>query len=104
MKGLEEVISVKKKIEKILEDEALLEAEAPEMIRTLSKLTLDLDILRKSKIGFTLDKLRKSTKDESIKKSAKDLLKSWKKMESGNDKDDISKKEKKAGVYFIIMD
>ena len=104
MKGLEEVISVKKKIEKILEDEALLEAEAPEMIRTLSKLTLDLDILRKSKIGFTLDKLRKSTKDESIKKSAKDLLKSWKKMESGNDKDDNSKKEKKAGVYFIIMD
>ena len=104
MKGLEEVISVKKKIEKILEDEALLEAEAPEMIRTLSKLTLDLDILRKSKIGFTVDKLRKSTKDESIKKSAKDLLKSWKKMESGNDKDDISKKEKKAGVYFIIMD
>ena len=99
MKYLEEVISVKKKIEKILDDEALLEAEAPEMIRTLSKLTLDLDTLRKSKIGFTLDKLRKSAKDESIKKSAKDLLKSWKKMESGNDKDDSSKKEKKAGVY-----
>ena len=99
MKYLEEVILVKKKIEKILDDEALLEAEAPEMIRTLSKLTLDLDTLRKSKIGFTLDKLRKSAKDESIKKSAKDLLKSWKKMESGNDKDDSSKKEKKAGVY-----
>ena len=66
----------------------LLLDKAPGIIRTLSELILDIEILRKSKIGFTVDKLRKATKDEDIKKSAKDLLKSWHKLEIKSEKVD----------------
>merc|ERR1719343_1574903 len=38
---------------------------------------MSLKVLQKSKIGFTLDKLRKATDDDSVKKSANSLMKKW---------------------------
>ena len=42
---------------------------------------MNLKILRKSKIGFTLNFLRKATSDDTVKKSAKVLIKKWQSLE-----------------------
>ena len=42
---------------------------------------MNLKMLQKSKIGFTLNSLRKATSDESVKKSAKSLIKKWQSLE-----------------------
>merc|ERR1719391_1160432 len=63
------------------------------MIRALADIKLDMKILQKTKIGFTLDKIRKSTSDETIKKSAKSLLKQWQSLDES--KQTEKKKEKK---------
>ena len=42
---------------------------------------MNLKTLQKSKIGFTLNFLRKATSDESVKKSAKSLIKKWQNLE-----------------------
>jgi len=74
----DEVLSIKIKLEKLVsKDKDSIASKAPDMIRTLSGLKLDLKVLEKTKIGFTLDKVRKETSDEAVKKSAKELLKKW---------------------------
>ena len=47
---------------------------------------MNLKILQKSKIGFTLNFLRKATSDESVKKSAKTLIKKWQGLEETKEK------------------
>jgi len=97
MGSLEEVVAIKKELEDLLSDNDSISERAPEMIKTLSGIKLDLKILQKTKIGFTLDKVRKSTTDEAIKKSAKNLLKQWQTLDASKnvEKKKTEKKESK---------
>jgi len=81
MDVLDKVITIRKALESLLETPDEIPSVASEHIEELNKIDMTLKILQKSKIGFTLDKIRKATSDESIKKSAKALIKKWQKLD-----------------------
>ena len=49
-------------------------------------------LTRNSKIGFTLDKFRKATNNDSIRRSAKSLIKKWQKLDLPAEKSKESSK------------
>lgn len=54
---------------------------AQELLTALGKLPISLEILTKTRIGFTVNALRKSIKhDEATSAVAKELIKRWKKL------------------------
>ena len=73
----ERVTEIRKQLEKLDEDAGALLA----LIEELKGMEVTLKILQKTKIGFTLNTVRKETSDERVKKACKDLLKNWKKLE-----------------------
>lgn len=50
------------------------------MLKALQTLSIDLDILTKTRIGMTVNDLRKNSKDEEVISLSKTLIKSWKKF------------------------
>jgi len=81
MGNIEEVVRIRKTLESLIETPENIPAEAPVHIDELENMKMNLKILQKSKIGFTLNSLRKATSDESVKKSAKSLIKKWQSLE-----------------------
>jgi len=79
--NMEEVVRIRKALESLIETPEEIAAEAPAHIEELDNMKMNLKILQKSKIGFTLNFLRKATSDESVKKSAKVLIKKWQSLE-----------------------
>ena len=73
----ERVTEIRKQLEKLDEDVDALLA----LVEELKGMEVTLKILQKTKIGFTLNTVRKETSDERVKKACKDLLKNWKKLE-----------------------
>lgn len=51
-----------------------------DLLKALQKLNIDLDILTKTRIGMTVNDLRKSSKDEEVISLSKTLIKNWKKF------------------------
>ena len=73
----ERVTEIRKQLDKLDEDaESLLI-----LVEELKGMEVTLKILQKTKIGFTLNTVRKEATDERVKKACKDLLKTWKKLE-----------------------
>ncbi|VDP45665.1 unnamed protein product [Heligmosomoides polygyrus] len=50
------------------------------MLEVLSKLPITIDVLTKTRIGMTINDLRKKTSDEKLAKKAKNLIKEWKNL------------------------
>ncbi|KAK9506597.1 hypothetical protein O3M35_008498 [Rhynocoris fuscipes] len=55
-------------------------SDALDKLKTLENLPVTLDILSKTRIGFTVNKLRKSSDNEEIKTRSKNLIKNWRKF------------------------
>jgi len=95
MGSIDEILLIRKALEKLIETPEDIPTEAPTHIGELGKMKMSLRYLQKSKIGFTLNSLRKATSDEGVKKSAKSLIKKWQTLEelpvkSSPEKADIS--------------
>ena len=55
--------------------------KALEILRALETLkAVNLDILRKTQIGWVVNDLRKNSKDPEVVRLSKDILKTWKKV------------------------
>jgi len=91
----DKILNIKKDLEKLVSEPDSISDGAPELIQDLNNLDIDLDMLKKTKIGFTLDKVRKASSDDEIKKSAKTLLKKWAALEAKASKTSDDKKSKK---------
>ena len=50
------------------------------MLKTLQTLNIDLDILTKTRIGMTVNELRKCSKDDEVITLSKTLIKNWKRF------------------------
>ena len=87
-KAKEEVLSIRKNLEKITESEE--EGQALDLLERLSEIEMDLGILTDTRIGMTVNALRKSSSDDSVISKAKSLIKAWKKFVPDNNQ----KKEK----------
>lgn len=54
--------------------------QALELLKALQGLPVNLEILTKTRIGMTVNALRKSSSDEEVISLSKTLIKNWKKF------------------------
>ncbi|GBM65524.1 hypothetical protein AVEN_83376-1, partial [Araneus ventricosus] len=57
--------------------------QALDLLKALRDLPITLDILQKTRIGMTVNSLRKSSTDDEVITLSKSLIKSWKKLLPG---------------------
>ncbi|CAD5211211.1 unnamed protein product [Bursaphelenchus xylophilus] len=88
------VISLKVKCQKIVDGKKDMD-EAYGLLEGLEQIAITVEVLTKTRIGMTVNDLRKKTKDEKLAKRAKALIKKWKAMidtgGGGNTKEKESK-------------
>lgn len=91
----EEVVSIRKQLEKMTETKDF--TQALDLLKNLGKLDINLNILTSTRIGMTVNALRKSSEDEETQTVAKSLIKAWKKLvpESADKKEEKKKEEEK---------
>lgn len=75
----DDVLAIGRKLEKII-DGSKPGDNAAELLEVLSKLPITIDVLTKTRIGMTINDLRKKTSDEKLAKKAKNLIKEWKNL------------------------
>ncbi|KAK3914055.1 Transcription elongation factor S-II [Frankliniella fusca] len=78
----DEVLRIQKKLSKITSGEGG-QDQALELLKALKELDVTLDILTKTRIGMTVNALRKSSSDEEVIALSKTLIKNWKKFLQG---------------------
>ncbi|KHJ77386.1 transcription elongation factor S-II protein [Oesophagostomum dentatum] len=93
----EEVLTIGRKLDKIMEGSKSGE-NAADLLEVLSKLPITIDILTKTRIGMTINDLRKKTPDEKLAKKAKSLIKEWKNLV-----DKKEDKKEKVPVFSNIL-
>ncbi|KAI5632811.1 transcription factor s-II (TFIIS), central domain-containing protein [Phthorimaea operculella] len=76
----EDVMKIQKKLTKMTSDDGTGQEEALELLKTLQTMAINLDVLTKTRIGMTVNALRKSSKDEEVISLCKTLIKNWKKF------------------------
>ncbi|KAH8283535.1 hypothetical protein KR018_005036 [Drosophila ironensis] len=77
----EEVFRIQKKMSKIsTSSDGTGQDQALDLLKTLQTLNINLDILTKTRIGMTVNELRKSSKDDEVIALAKTLIKNWKRF------------------------
>ena len=54
--------------------------QALELLKILQKMPISLELLQKTRIGMTVNALRKCTNDEEVIQLSKCLIKNWKKL------------------------
>ncbi|VDO30918.1 unnamed protein product [Haemonchus placei] len=75
----DEVLAIGRKLDKII-DGTKPGDNAADLLEVLSKLPITIDVLTKTRIGMTINDLRKKTTDEKLAKKAKSLIKEWKNL------------------------
>ncbi|KAI6241076.1 Transcription elongation factor [Aphelenchoides fujianensis] len=73
----DEVVRLNEQCKKMVEGEHTLD-DAVEVIDALEKIEVTIDVLTKTRIGMTINDLRKKATDEKLAKRAKALIKKWK--------------------------
>uniref|UniRef100_A0A8D2KQK4 Transcription elongation factor A protein 1 n=1 Tax=Varanus komodoensis TaxID=61221 RepID=A0A8D2KQK4_VARKO len=72
-----------------------IEAGALDLLKELKNMPMTLELLQSTRIGMSVNAIRKQSADEEVTSLAKSLIKSWKKLLDGpsNDKDSEEKKK-----------
>jgi len=96
----DEVLSIRRKLEKMT-GEGADQSQALDLLKSLGSMKINLSILTSTRIGMTVNNLRKSSNDEEMITVAKTLIKTWKKFVPENDtkkpavKEDSREREEK---------
>uniref|UniRef100_A0A1B6CUU0 Transcription elongation factor n=1 Tax=Clastoptera arizonana TaxID=38151 RepID=A0A1B6CUU0_9HEMI len=80
----EEVMKIQKKLNKMSSGDGSGQEQALELLKVLQTLPVNLEILTKTRIGMTVNALRKSSSDDEVISLSKTLIKNWKKFLSGS--------------------
>jgi len=88
-KAQEDVLSIRHQLEKMTEDGE--QGQALDLLQRLGEIDMNLGILTNTRIGMTVNALRKSSSDDEVISKSKGLIKAWKKFVPPTDTD---KKEK----------
>lgn len=75
---------IQKKLAKMTSGDGSGQEQALDLLKELQNLAVNLDILTKTRIGMTVNALRKSSSDEEVISLSKTLIKHWKKFLSGS--------------------
>merc|ERR1712228_444655 len=89
-KSHEEVLSIRRKLEKITENGK--QTQALDLLKRLGEIDMSFDILKETMIGFAVHSLKKSSSDQKVISESKSLIKAWKKHVPNNNRNE--KKEK----------
>lgn len=79
----EEVMRIQKKLNKMSSGDGTGQEQALELLKALQKLPVNLEVLTKTRIGMTVNALRKCSSDDEVISLSKTLIKNWKKFLSG---------------------
>ncbi|CAH0556874.1 unnamed protein product [Brassicogethes aeneus] len=80
----EEVMRLQKKLSKMTSEDGSGQEQALDLLKELQRLDINLEVLTKTRIGMTVNALRKSSTDEEVISLSKTLIKNWKKFLSGS--------------------
>merc|ERR1712083_575913 len=89
-KSHEEVLSIRRKLEKITESGK--QTQALDLLKRLGEIDMTFDILKETMIGFAVHSLKKSSSDQKVISESKSLIKTWKQFVPNNNSNE--KKEK----------
>lgn len=76
-------MKIAKRLDKMASGASDDQTQALDLLKNLQELPITLEILQRTRIGMTVNSLRKSSSDEEVITLAKVLIKSWKKLLSG---------------------
>lgn len=78
----QEVFEIGKQLEKIVNEKgtAMDSEGAVDLLKKLKDLPITLEVLQKTRIGMSVNTLRKKSKNADLQTQAKTLIKSWKKL------------------------
>lgn len=77
----EEVFKIGKQLEKIVGQEGAMDSDsAVDLLKKLKDLPITLEVLQKTRIGMSVNTLRKKSENSDLQTQAKSLIKSWKKL------------------------
>lgn len=90
------MLKIKKKLDKMTASEGD-QTQALDILRVLQGLPINFQVLSKTRIGMTVNALRKASTDEEVISTAKQLIKNWKKFvpDKKDDDEKDGKEEKK---------
>ena len=91
----DEVLSIRSQLEKITAGEKDA-AQSLDLLRTLGELKVTLSVLTTTRIGMTVNAMRKASNDDEVIHMAKSLIKTWKKFVPESAEKKERKKEEKA--------
>lgn len=78
----DEVAKIGKKIDKMVSTSE--QSQALDLLKALRDLPITLEVLQRTRIGMSVNALRKSSSDEDVISLSKSLIKQWKKLLSGS--------------------
>lgn len=97
----DEVLKIKKKLDKMTSPSSD-QGQAADILKSLSELPINLKILTETRIGMTVNALRKASDDSEVIAIAKQLIKKWKKFvpdKQDDDKESSDDKKRKDGTH-----
>ncbi|XP_062849158.1 transcription elongation factor A protein 1 [Trichomycterus rosablanca] len=89
----EEVIRIAKKIDKLAQKKN--GSGALDLLKELKNMPMTLELLQSTRIGMSVNAIRKQSTDDEVTSLAKSLIKSWKKLLDEPSSGDKSSEEKK---------
>ncbi|XP_026526216.1 transcription elongation factor A protein 1 isoform X2 [Pseudonaja textilis] len=92
----DEIIRIAKKMDKMVQKKNA--GGALDLLKELKNMPMTLELLQSTRIGMSVNAIRKQSTDEEVTSLAKSLIKSWKKLLDGpsNDKESEDKKKESA--------
>ncbi|KAJ8920905.1 hypothetical protein NQ315_015698 [Exocentrus adspersus] len=76
----EDVLRIQKKLNKMTSEDGSGQEQALDLLKELQTLNINLEVLTETRIGMTVNALRKSSKDDEVISLSKTLIKNWKKF------------------------
>ncbi|NXN98741.1 TCEA3 protein, partial [Rhinopomastus cyanomelas] len=97
MAPAEELVRIAKKLDKMVARKST--EGALDLLKSLTSYTMTIQLLQTTRIGVAVNSVRKHCSDEEVVASAKILIKNWKRLLDGKEKDtNGEKKEKEKGL------
>ncbi|KAM3927930.1 transcription elongation factor A protein 1 isoform 2-T2 [Leptodactylus fuscus] len=91
--GGEEIIRIAKKMERMVQKKNTV--GALDLLKELKNLPMTLELLQSTRIGMSVNAIRKQSSDEDVTSLAKSLIKSWKKLLDGPSSEKDTEEKKK---------
>ncbi|XP_060692048.1 transcription elongation factor A protein 2 isoform X1 [Hemiscyllium ocellatum] len=104
MGKLEEIVRIAKKMDKMVSKKNT--SGAIDLLKELKSIPMTLDLLQSTRVGMSVNAVRKQSTDEEVTTLAKSLIKSWKKLLDGpaGDKDAEDKRKECSSSSKNISD